>query len=225
MASLVDVAASTATHSGRFLSEQRNRSSRDSGMAVDAHMLRHGSREWSFWTGVSFDSPSGSFLGETKDRAFFMAGFQHSRILAASRKVAFAYTLEVIPVAVVTNNPDTTTTLFRDGRIDRRIDRSSVYGVGLAPIGMKTYLFPESSTRFFFSASAGFLSFLKAVPVPNARKFNFAFDFGAGIQIATSRRTAMTIGYRLHHLSNANTADLNPGLDSNIFYFGLSLIK
>jgi hypothetical protein len=211
--------------SGKLLSERTSESSEGAGLAPNAYKLRNGVREWSVWAGISFDSPSGRFLGETEDRAFLVAGFQHSRVFAASSEMAFAYTLEMIPVAVVTNNPDTTTSRLRDGRIDRRVERSSVYGVGLAPIGLKTYFFPESSTRPFFSASAGFLTFLKAVPVPDARKFNFTFDFGAGIQIATSARTVMTIGYRLHHLSNANTADLNPGLDANIFYFGLSVIR
>jgi hypothetical protein len=181
--------------------------------------------EWSVWSGVSFDSPAGSYLGATAGREFFLAAVQYGRTVAANRRVALEYTLDFIPVAVVTKNP---TPEFDSGPHANRgneVQVSSVYGFGFSPVGLKFYFVQSQRSRLFLSASAGFLSFKEEVPLPEARKFNFAFDFGGGIQLLASARWGLTLGYRLHHLSNANTADANPGLDASIFYLGISSFR
>jgi len=50
----------------------------------------------------------------------------------------------------------------------------------------------------------------------------FALQGGIGALVFVSERTAITAGYRFHHLSNGNTCDGNPGLDSSMFVLGVS---
>ncbi len=193
--------------------------------AAKPHLLQRGPNEFTFWSGVSFDSPSGMFLGVTEDRAFFVASLQYARMLAANKYVGLAYTIDAIPLAIVTNNPGRRTISVTPAKRTSTAVRKAVYGVGLAPLGIKLYLVPAKRTIFFMSACAGVLSFLDEVPEPEARKVNFTFELGAGLQVATTSRWALTLGYKLHHLSNANTAFSNPGLDANIFYLGFTAFR
>ncbi|MFQ5707687.1 MAG: acyloxyacyl hydrolase [bacterium] len=188
--------------------------------------LVKGRREFSLWAGFSFNSPSGYYLGITGDREFFIAGIRFGTIVAANRNVALEYVFDLIPAAVVTNNPihQVDGAPLSNGE-NQPVHRGSVYGAGLAPIGLQLYMWPRNRLRLFFGGTGGFLSFLKDVPVLDARKFNFAFDLGLGVQMITRSNLAVTFGYKLHHLSNANTADSNPGLDANIFYLGVAAFR
>ena len=189
-----------------------------------AHRLYKGLGELSIWSGYSFSSISGKFLALTPNRQFAVVGLGYGRILAAGNNVALAYTFDVIPVAVVTNNPRTE--IIGEGVFSTEyVRRTSVYGFGFAPIGLKFYFLQAKRVKFFASSTAGFLTFLNEVPVERARKFNFTFDFGLGMQITTGSRSALTLGFKLHHLSNAQTAEDNPGLDSGVFYFGVSSFR
>ncbi len=191
--------------------------------------LASGMNGLTFWSGISFDSPAGRFFGAIADREFIIIGLQYGKIIAANRFVALEYTCDFIPVAMVTKNPRNEIVTFRTPNGDSfsvaRIRRTSVYGVGLAPVGWRFYAWQSKPVRLFLSVSAGFLTFLDEVPLPDARKFNFTFDFGGGVQLLSRSRWAVTLGYKLHHLSNANTAPVNPGLDANIFYLGISSFR
>jgi hypothetical protein len=68
--------------------------------------------------------------------------------------------------------------------------------------------------------TAGFLVFSKPVPFANARKLNATLDVGVGLEVAVGRRWRAIGGYKFHHLSNAGTGDINPGLNANLWYLG-----
>ena len=190
----------------------------------NASRFHRGLTELSIWSGYSFASMSGKFLAITPGRQFAIVGLQYGRILAAGDKVASAYTFDVIPMAMVTNNPQTE--VIGEGIFStEQVRTTSVYGFGLAPIGLKFYFLQARRLKFFANTSGGILTFLNEVPVENARKFNFTFDFGLGMQITTDSHWALTLGYKLHHLSNAETAHSNPGLDSSVFYLGVSSFR
>lgn len=185
--------------------------------------------EWSVWSGVSFESPAGTFIGVTRDREFFILSLQYGRRIIANRDVTLEYTVDFIPVAIVTKNPKIdihSRRVFTDGGwIYIATGVSPVYGFGMSPVGFKFHFLQGRHARVFLSASGGFLAFAENVPHPDARKFNFTFDFGGGVQIWARSNWGVTLGYKLHHLSNANTADANPGLDASIFYIGISSFR
>ena len=116
-------------------------------------------------------------------------------------------------MALITKNPRTE--IIGEGIFSTEYVREkSVYGFGMAPVGFKLYFLQTQRVKFFTNGSCGFLTFLHEVPVEEARKFNFTFDFGLGAQITAGSHWALTFGYKLHHMSNAKTAESNPGLDS-----------
>ncbi|MHB8910096.1 MAG: acyloxyacyl hydrolase [Syntrophales bacterium] len=55
-----------------------------------------------------------------------------------------------------------------------------------------------------------------------ARGFNFSSAFGVGIYLSLTKNTALNLGYRHRHVSNADIQKPNEGIDSEIGLLGLS---
>jgi len=117
--------------------------------------FHRGLTELSVWSGYSFGSISGKFLAITQGRQFAIMGLQYGRIVAAGEKVALAYTFDVIPMAMVTNNPQTKVTgegIFSTEYVRRKF----VYGFGFAPIGLKFYFLQQSGLSFLPTPAVAF---------------------------------------------------------------------
>ena len=183
----------------------------------EEYALREGMNEWGVWVGGSFDSPTP--IGTAEGRKYFTAGLRYGRVFAASKRVAYEYTVDAVPAAVVFQ-PDF-------ARAFNRVGDGSVYGAGLSPVGLKVNFNRRGRVKPFAGGSGGFLYFRRPVPldIPGATRFNFTFEFTGGVQFFTSGRRAVTAGYKFHHISNANRSDVNPGLDANVIYVGYSFFK
>ncbi|MFW6198760.1 MAG: acyloxyacyl hydrolase [Acidobacteriota bacterium] len=68
---------------------------------------------------------------------------------------------------------------------------------------------------------AGFLHGNREVP-PGETRHNFSLLAGLGLDIPVGRATALTLEYRLHHVSNANTGTINPGINAHTAVAGVS---
>ena len=177
--------------------------------------------EWGVWGGISFNSPT--LIGKTPDARFGNIGLRYGRVLAASKTVAFEWTIDAIPVAVL-SNPRPELTLPPPGGFVSPV-RRSVYGFGAAPIGLKFNFRRNRRVQPFGQATGGFLYFAEQVPITNASQFNFTFDFSGGVQIVNSNRRSFTIGYKYHHISNGYTGTFNPGVDVQMIFAGFSLFR
>jgi opacity protein-like surface antigen len=64
-------------------------------------------------------------------------------------------------------------------------------------------------------------------PIPSERgtQFNFVFDVGAGFRIVLTPNLLLSAGYRYHHLSNGFRGQVNPGVDANLLYLGVSFAR
>ena len=89
--------------------------------------------EWGVWGGISFDSPT--VIGKTPNANFGNIGLRYGRVLAASKTVAFEWTIDAIPFAIFSGDRFTATPTPTGFVITQ--DRKSVYGAGAAPIGLK----------------------------------------------------------------------------------------
>jgi hypothetical protein len=179
--------------------------------------------EFGVWGGISFDSPTSLGLGTTPNARFGNLGLRYGRVLAASKTVAFEWTIDAVPLAILANDrftavPTGTGFIFPK-------TRKSVYGFGAAPIGLKLNFRRNRRVQPFGQATGGFLYFKEQVPVDGAARFNFTFDFSGGVQIVNSNRHAYTIGYKYQHISNAYRANFNPGVDLQMIFFGFSVFK
>lgn len=182
-----------------------------SGGAADSpavsYTLREGMNEFGFWVGGS--PTSNVAIGATPDTGLLLAGLRYGRVVAAWESFSLQYTLDVLPAALV----------FPPARIN---PKSSIYGAGISPIGLKLNLGQRSWIRPFLSASVGFLYFTDEVPVAGSSRFNFTPEAGVGVQFFITPSNVLTLGYKYHHISNAGMRRRNPGIDSNVIYGGFS---
>jgi lipid A 3-O-deacylase PagL len=176
------------------------------------------------WVGASV-APSTRF-GYIDDRRFVVAGLRAQYLLDTFGPVALASTIDVIPLAVLSNTPtyETLSIPRLDGTIfhvKSVTGRSAVYGAGIAPAGFQLYTRSVRPARFFIGASGGLLWFTRDTPVPDARRMNFTAEGGAGAELLSRDGRAVVVGYKFQHMSNGGTARLNPGFDSHLLYIGL----
>src|SRR2546421_2613162 len=178
--------------------------------------------EWGVWGGISFNSTT--LIGKTPDAKFGNIGLRYGRVLAASKTVAFEWTIDVVPVSVL-SNPRPEVTSAGPGFTVTSLVRHSVYGLGAAPIGWKFNFRRNRRVQPFGQATGGFLYFNRQAPVDDSSRFNFTFDFSGGVQIVNSNRRSFTIGYKYQHISNGNTGTFNPGVDVQMVFAGFSIFK
>jgi hypothetical protein len=174
--------------------------------------------EWGVWGGISFDAPT--VFGTTPSARFGNIGLRYGRVLAASRTVAFEWTIDAVPLAILSN--DRFVFVPGTGYVG---NRKTVYGAGASPIGLKFNFRRNRRVQPFGQATGGFLYFSQQVPVAGASQYNFTFDFSGGVQIVNSNRHSFTIGYKFQHISNGSTAPFNPGVDVQMICGGFSLFK
>jgi Lipid A 3-O-deacylase (PagL) len=178
--------------------------------------------EFGVWGGISFDATT--LIGKTPDARFGNIGLRYGRVLAASKTVAFEWTIDAIPLSILSNNRSTFVPNGTGGFTVTQT-RKSVYGWGLAPIGLKFNFRRNRRVQPFGQATGGFLYFNEQVPIAGAARFNFTFDFSGGVQIVNHNRRAITIGYKYQHISNGYRATFNPGVDVQMIFAGFSIFK
>ncbi len=180
--------------------------------------LRKGTNEFGIWSGYS--PFSFVFQGTIKDRQLFLLNLQYARILASSRFVTLKYSAEVVPVAFEFQPRQR---YIVDGTKLLVNPSGAIYGAGANPIGVQANL-GNRKIQPFAGGSLGFLYFRQQVPVLGASQFNYNIAVSFGAQFFPRYGRSFSLGWKYHHLSNRNQAHLNPGLDSGVFYVGLSLI-
>ena len=187
--------------------------------------IQKGWNEFGVWGGISFASTT--LIGKTPNASFGNVGLRYGRVLAASKTVAFEWTIDAVPLAILTNDRFTLVPVnmgaFTVFTVQKT--RKSVYAWGVSPIGLKFNFRRQHRVQPFGSGTAGFLYFREDVPVAGARRFNFTYDFGGGVQIVNSSRRAFTIGYRYQHISNGYRSPINPGVDVQMIYGGFSVFR
>ncbi len=192
------------------------------------YAVRRGTNEFGAWGGVSFQATTvfgGVREDEARGRKLLIAAFRYGRTLAANDSVALQYTLDVIPLAVQTNNIAQQTTVITPTGSSTTFRRKTSYGGGLTPLGLQLDLRNSARVKPFVQVNAGGLLFTESVPLPEAGKFAFTLGGGAGVRIFESAQRAVTLGVRLHHISNANRSGANRGLNQFVFYAGVSVFK
>ena len=63
-------------------------------------------------------------------------------------------------------------------------------------------------------------------PIPAGETaFNFTLLMDAGVDFLVTDRQALYVGYRFHHVSNANIGTVNPGINVHTIAFGMSFYR
>jgi hypothetical protein len=176
------------------------------------------------------------FWGMTPGRNHLMAGVQLVRPLVRSGALTLAYAPNVVPLFVLTNNPDPGASGAAAGAPadaaagQRRGGPSSacestrcgpVFGAGVAPAGLRLEARLLPALRLYGAAAGGVVLFRHNVPVPEARRLNATVEWGGGALVRRRGGVAVHLGFKYHHLSNAYTAVRNPGVDGRVVYGGV----
>jgi opacity protein-like surface antigen len=81
---------------------------------------------------------------------------------------------------------------------------------------------PKAALHPVLRAGAGVLLADREVP-SGATRLNFSLLVGFGLDIDLSERWQLAPEYRFHHVSNANTGPINPGINAHTLIFGITL--
>jgi Lipid A 3-O-deacylase (PagL) len=211
--------------------------------------FQEGGNEYEVWSGYSPSSLQ--WIGKTEARHLFMAGFGWRRVILAGNSVAWKFTVDIVPIALVSQPTVVESALNFTGTPPNivitgctgpqqtfevvnnlagqdlgpcaRASRRTTRGIGLEPVGFDFNFRRRHRVQPVVGINGGFLKFPRDVPISNSNSFNFTFSLRGAIQIFTSESRSVSIGYRFHHISNANTGNpFNPGIDSNFIYAGFS---
>lgn len=176
--------------------------------------------EFSIWGGGSFHSAQ--VAGTADHTKLGIIGLRYARHLTSGNTLMLKYTVDIIPLIVLSFQES----LFPSPPgLPSQQGRSAVYSAGFAPVGLQANFRPQHKAQPFIGLSGGSLYFARNIPNQLGKQFNFTADVGGGLQLFYRPQKAITFGYKLHHISNAERGDLNPGFDSNVLYLGFSFFK
>ena len=167
--------------------------------------------EYTYWFGGSFEN--GHAFSSTINARNYQFESRYERLIYWREPFAVRWVFDAVPLAVV-GDPHT-----NSGR------RAYSYAFGGSPIGAQVNFVHYRHVEPFLTSGGGFLYFNHRM-FGTTQQFNFTAQLGAGVQLFTSsHRTAFDLGYKYHHISNANLGNQNPGLDSHMLFVGLSLFR
>jgi len=167
--------------------------------------------EYTYWFAGAFEN--GHAFSSTIGARNYQLETRYERLMYSSGPFAVRWVFDVVPVALVGDRYTSTG------------HRAYSYGIGGSPVGAQVNFVHYRHVEPFLTSGGGFLYFNHRM-FGTTQQFNFTAQLGGGVQLFTSsRRTAIDLGYKYHHISNANLANQNPGLDSHMLFIGLSLFR
>lgn len=195
------------------------------GEAQVARPLKRGDR----WVGgsaaASFYLRGGAHFAAIRERNFLTTSVRAEWVLETVGPFALATTMEAVPLAVVSRRSGPLRDCWTSqpsGRSQCQVaEDARTFGAGAHPLGVKLYLANAPRARPYVGGSVGMLFFDREMPIAGSNRMNFALEYGGGVEINTSRGSAIALGWRFQHMSNGYTSPVNPGLDVNLLYLGL----
>ena len=202
------------------------------GLMPENYRLLRGEKEFSWVGGISPFNPS-NFAGpkeyDVYGRDLHLTTLRFGRVIGTRGFVTYQYFFSASPLAVFTKN-EVKNPAFVSKKETPNIAptmRKTSWGFGVQPVNFRFIFLPDSRIKPFAQVGAGILITNKAIPVPYSKPLNFTGDFGGGVQYFTSRRKAITFGYKYFHISNGNIGgkEHNPGYNANVFYVSYSIFQ
>jgi hypothetical protein len=174
-----------------------------------AQERQHAYSEYTCWFGAAFGN--GHAFSNTVDARNYQFENRYERLIYWKKPFAVRWVF------------DATSALVGDPRTGNG-HRVYSYAIGGSPIGAQVNFVHFPRVEPFLTSGGGFLYFNHRMF--GQTNFNFTAQLGGGVQVFTSnRRAALDLGYKYHHISNANLGNQNPGLDSHMVFAGLSLFR
>lgn len=158
-------------------------------------------------------------------------GLQYERLLVPAPPAprpdgpTLTYTVDLFPVLLLSLPPGAVAIPPFNRTSSVQEQGLDTYGVGASPAGLRLTYRIAKRVQPFIAGSTGLAYFVRPVPSEWGKQLNFMFDVGAGVQVILTPDFLLTAGYRYHHLSNGFRGRINPGIDANLFYFGIAVSR
>lgn len=208
---------SLALASSRVLAKPVTDTTYVSGKQSKAVVLIPSSRrhlnEFSVWGGYSYDSMR--LWGKTENTTLESFGLQYSRKFMKFYGHDFKYTFRFVysrynyPKYMIDQNGHR--------------PRNTLSGFGISPLGFQINFENGTAIQPFLNSSGGIMILNGPFPDYRGKKFNFTFSAGGGLEFMLSNTVSLSVGVKFHHLSNFQRGQINPGVDSGLFYSSITI--
>ncbi|MFB6279515.1 MAG: acyloxyacyl hydrolase [Salinibacter sp.] len=175
---------------------------------------------------------TGTLLGNIQQAQLGILGVRYERLLVPPPHDAtspsgptLTYTAAVVPVLRLSMSSKTVSPLPEGRSPAARTSHLDTYGVGVNPAGLRVTFRAARRVQPVLSGSAGLVYLGQPIPSKRGTQFNFVFDVGAGLRVVLTPDLLLSAGYRYHHLSNGFRGQVNPGVDANLLYLGVSFAR
>lgn len=179
--------------------------------ARPAATIYGGRQEIGVWSGYS--PKAGAVVGYVENFTYSDTAIRYSLLLRQRGWWAIRYAPEVTVLSVLHEKAPSS--------INPAVPITH-YAAGISPEGFQLVLRPGRRVQPYLSNAGGFLYYNGRVLSPGGSQFMYTIDLGAGVNLFTSRRNALSAGFRYQHLSNANISHHNPGADPQTIYVGFA---
>jgi hypothetical protein len=183
-------------------------------------------KEWGFYGG-SFTFHK-DLKGESQKAPVVLVGVRHAWTTKNNPSHRLRYYMDLNPLIVVNYRQRR---LVRTSPTETAIvgDRKTVFGIGFVPVGLQFNWRNSRKYQPFIAGGIGVALFNKKFPDNRSElqpdrignRFQIMPEFGAGLEIRQSETKSYFVGYKYHHMSNAYTAPLNVGYNTNMIYGGM----
>ncbi len=161
-------------------------------------------------TNLGYSYNSVMFLGKTPDTQSFFSYIGFGKEIKSPFEGIKTYVTRGIIPFIEYSYP----------KRDEGSRRDLVSGFGISPIGY-TFIKPFKHFEIETGIKSGFNLISKTFPTNRGRRFNYSFDIKLAVQRQILPQTYLSLGYKFHHISNAQTGPENPGIDSNFIFFSI----
>jgi len=182
---------------------------------------------WSIgmWGAMAANQPLRTRIGHTYNRNLYITALRTTRQLYSRRDWSIEYAGDFIPLVWATQNPEyppgsRVVTCDEEECTQRLVPVfKDAYAFGIAPLGFQVRFGATRYFRIVAGGSGGGLYFNRTIPDPRAARFNFMASGNVGIQCRTPLGSVF-VGGQLNHISNGNTGDVNPSMNSRMLSVG-----
>jgi len=189
---------------------------------------------WKFggWIAGATGQPLETRIGHVHDRDLFLTALRASHPILVTPRFRLRSTVDLFPLVVATANRDYTyddvvlactgVALCQEVTRVPIPSRHTAYAAGIAPLGFEGLVTLSRRVGLGIGVEGGGLYFNRRIPDPGETRFNFMADGNVALRVSLGvSRPTLIGGFRINHISNGGTGNVNPGMDSRLLFVGL----